>query len=96
MDCEGNIGASTFLIGLWDAKILRWVWTSIAEVSPQPPRVLRTLHRTECAARLTVRVVISMACLRLAAGLPPRLQVLSYRCAATASTAPPPTSMPMR
>ena len=24
MDCKGNIGASTFLIGLWDAKILRW------------------------------------------------------------------------
>ena len=37
--CEGNIEASTFLIGLWDAKISRQGW-DVTEVCPKAPRVL--------------------------------------------------------
>ena len=42
-DWEGDIGESTFLIGLWDAMILRGD-LEVAEVSPSAPRVLHFLY----------------------------------------------------
>ena len=74
---ERNIGASTFLIGLWDAKILRQCLDG-TDVYPEAPRVLPFLRSELKIEDIFVHVAISMACLRLAVRLPPRLQVFYY------------------